>query len=609
MDDARLQNIKETTIYERKDENIPSKIEENYLIVAAIDFGTTFSGYAYSSRHAFQIDPLKVTMKSWVDPSSSMIYKKTSTCILFTKEKEFSEFGFDAEAKYLDLLLDDDNTDEKAKDWYFFRRFKMALYELQSGDQEVLIEDETGKSLPAMVVFSESLRYLKQSVIDCVSKQLIGIELTDIKWIVTVPAIWSDPAKAFMRKAALEAGIDSKMLTIVLEPEAAATFVKHLPVERRVDGQEGDVFQTFSSGSKYIVVDAGGGTVDITAHEVREDGHVGELIKATGGNWGSTTVDEEYLVFLKKFIGETATTLINLKTPEAFFKASREFEKVKPKINPESGKKVRVRLPYHIREAYKKAHPGKKLKFEESVLMKREKKIDISFNGEYVRMSSKDAKQLFAESITKIIEHLKNIFEQTNGRDISTIILVGGYAGSLVLTEVIKSAFPGMRLIIPHEAAYSVLHGAVIFGHDPSLIRQRRSKYTYGIEVFEIFDPSKHDEKYKYEKNGEFRCDKIFSKLLEVDEMVNVGEYQKEKSYILHSYGRKGNFKLYASSSKNVEQVDDNGCFCIGYILSPGHKFILKESIIVKMRFGETEIEFNAHQPKSQQTSVYHLGY
>lgn len=55
-----------------------------------------------------------------------------------------------------------------------------------------------------------------------------------------------------------QAGIDTKMLTIALEPEAAALYVKHLPVERRVDGQEGDVFQTFSPGSKYIVVDAGG---------------------------------------------------------------------------------------------------------------------------------------------------------------------------------------------------------------------------------------------------------------------------------------------------------------------------------------------------------------
>lgn len=55
-----------------------------------------------------------------------------------------------------------------------------------------------------------------------------------------------------------QAGIDTEMLTIALEPEAAAIYIKHLPVERRVDGKEGDVFQTFSSGSKYIVVDAGG---------------------------------------------------------------------------------------------------------------------------------------------------------------------------------------------------------------------------------------------------------------------------------------------------------------------------------------------------------------
>lgn len=48
------------------------------------------------------------------------------------------------------------------------------------------------------------------------------------------------------------------MLTIALEPEAAALYVKHLPVEGRVDSIEGDVFQTYSPGSKYIVVDAGG---------------------------------------------------------------------------------------------------------------------------------------------------------------------------------------------------------------------------------------------------------------------------------------------------------------------------------------------------------------
>lgn len=48
------------------------------------------------------------------------------------------------------------------------------------------------------------------------------------------------------------------MLTIALEPEAAALFVKHLPVERKVDGKRGDGFKTFAPGSSYIVVDAGG---------------------------------------------------------------------------------------------------------------------------------------------------------------------------------------------------------------------------------------------------------------------------------------------------------------------------------------------------------------
>ena len=56
----------------------------------------------------------------------------------------------------------------------------------------------------------------------------------------------------------LQAGIDSNMLTIALEPEAAAIYVKHLPVDRRLDGEGGDLFRTFAPGYKYIVVDAGG---------------------------------------------------------------------------------------------------------------------------------------------------------------------------------------------------------------------------------------------------------------------------------------------------------------------------------------------------------------
>lgn len=223
-------------------------------------------------------------------------------------------------------------------------------------------------------------------------------------------------------------------------------------------------------------------------------------------------------------------------------------------------------------------------------------------------MASSDAEYFFAQSVQKIIEHLKKLFRQKNAKGISTTIRVGGYAESPILIEKIRSSFPQMRTIIPLDAAWSVLRGAVIFGHDPSLIRQRRSKYTYGISVFEKFDPAKHDVKYKYEEDGEFRCGELFSKLLEVDELVVVGESKKENQYTMRSYGEKGNLGLYTSTSKHPTHVDEKGCFFIGYILSPGHGFLLHEHIIVKMCFGETEIEFNAYQPKSQKTTKYYLG-
>lgn len=42
--------------------------------------------------------------------------------------------------------------------------------------------------------FRESLRKL----------QLSAIETGDIKWVLTVPAIWSDAAKKFMRRCATD---------------------------------------------------------------------------------------------------------------------------------------------------------------------------------------------------------------------------------------------------------------------------------------------------------------------------------------------------------------------------------------------------------------------
>lgn len=64
--------------------------------------------------------------------------------------------------------------------------------------------------MAVLIVFTESINYLKQSLLDDAKKQQTDIEITDIKWILTVPAIWSDPAKAFMRTAAVQVIYNTK---------------------------------------------------------------------------------------------------------------------------------------------------------------------------------------------------------------------------------------------------------------------------------------------------------------------------------------------------------------------------------------------------------------
>lgn len=114
-----------------------------------------------------------------------------------------------------------------------------------------------------------------------------------------------------------------------------------------------------------------GGTIDITAHQVMEDGNVKEIITATGGDWGGTRVDKEYIDFIKCLIGKTATNDINHNSPNVFFEACREFESAKRTINPDI--MFNVRIPSEIRETFKRTHSGKDLKSVEFVTTQHKK--------------------------------------------------------------------------------------------------------------------------------------------------------------------------------------------------------------------------------------------
>jgi molecular chaperone DnaK (HSP70) len=56
--------------------------------------------------------------------------------------------------------------------------------------------------MPAMTIFTMSIKYLKQHFTEALNKQKTGIVDEDIQYVITVPAIWKDNAKQFMREAA-----------------------------------------------------------------------------------------------------------------------------------------------------------------------------------------------------------------------------------------------------------------------------------------------------------------------------------------------------------------------------------------------------------------------
>lgn len=122
-------------------------------VVCAIDFGMTYSGYAYSMRADYERDPLTVeSNQTW--PHGEMLTLKTPTSILFDKSGNFHSFGYEAEKKYAEIAEEvqekqdttddedsdhsDDSDDTRKKDkvddeitveWLFFRRFKMMLFQ------------------------------------------------------------------------------------------------------------------------------------------------------------------------------------------------------------------------------------------------------------------------------------------------------------------------------------------------------------------------------------------------------------------------------------------------------------------------------------------------
>ncbi|XP_060596890.1 heat shock 70 kDa protein 12A-like [Ruditapes philippinarum] len=549
----------------------------SYLLVAAIDFGTTFSGWAFSFKHDFERDPTKITAKNW--HGDQLISQKAPTCVLIKPDgRTFDSFGYTAESKYAELVAE-----EKHEQWYFFRRFKMMLFDK--------IEDACGKQLSAKKVFSMVIKFLKDDLLEECSNQLgDSINDKDVKWVLTVPAIWNDVAKQFMREAAIKAGIMKEHLLIALEPEAASIFCRHLPVDK-AEGEEEVSLASMKAGTKYMVVDAGGGTVDITFHQVIVDDKLREIHKASGGAWGGTRIDDEYEKFLDSLFGQDIMKKFQKQNMDDYFDMMRAFEIKKRDLKLKGANKVTIRIPPSLIDIVQE-NRGKQLK---DIITESKYNGNITYVSGKIRVYPELLIALFKDTVAKIIKHMNSLLQEEKCHDCSTIVLAGGFAESYILQEAIRDAFKGMRLIIPNGTGLVVLKGAVIFGHRPATIVERVCRYSYGLKgSHRTSEECKHPPTKTTEgKDGIKRCKNLFKIYARCGETVELTE---ERSTYLGCprYDDQTNigYTIYASENENPLLTTEDKCFELGRLKIPisdtsfGRNRLFEKSFI----FGDTEI-------------------
>lgn len=332
-----------------------------------------------------------------------------------------------------------------------------------------------------------------------------------------------------------------------------------------------------------------GGTVDITAHEVLDDGGLRELHHASGGYFGGTCVNEEIMAFLKRIFGGPLLKELQNDYPDDYFEMMKTIEQKKCSYKTSADQdKIALKIPVSLFKAFEEGYDcelGTDLEntpFANSVKVERDKLF-----------ISKDLfKSFFDKSIKNVVETIKEILVSSEMLNLNIILLVGGYAESPLLTETIADAFPDKKVVVPANPVLSVLEGAIIYGFEPDMIVSRVCRYTYGIATLRKWqsgDPA--DKKLPKKEEDTFHwCDGIFDKHVEMGQIVKVGEFQEEKEYFTVEGPEKAILDFYASNKKNPTFVDEEGCFRVGYFVLNLSKKKRYERVLVKISFGGTEL-------------------
>ena len=340
----------------------------------------------------------------------------------------------------------------------------------------------------------------------------------------------------------------SSRLSLVPEPEAAALYCQQMKINdlsthcrEKVSGKQFAV-------DNYIVIDVGGGTVDITVQ--RQDLKTGKIEitqNPVGNDCGGVTVNQEFTKVVQRILGEDAAPYTNdLDAAFPRLLAGEDCAIIKPALNSflfnefEDQKEIfgskstshesmaddeiTVKIPDKIVKKCKLAV------IEKNVKRLNDKLIEIEDDVLYIKYAR--VKDFFQCSLTGILDCTKKVLLETmlKSGTVNTIFLVGGFGGCRYIyshiEHMVSTEFPKAKFVIavPNEHKLAVAQGAVLYKQRP-LIQSRCMNRTYGLVVSVPFDPSLHKEEFvQFDEDGHKTCADCFLTFVQTGDPVNVSE-------------------------------------------------------------------------------------
>jgi len=259
-------------------------------------------------------------------------------------------------------------------------------------------------------------------------------------------------------------------------------------------------------------------------------------------------------------------------------------------------------VPGSLQELVEK-ETGKTLKQKLTTTQLKDK---VKFTNARLRIENNEFEQLFIPCCRKIVNHIEELLQDPCVKGTDTILMVGGFSKYKILQKFVKINFSNMKIIIPPDAETAVLKGAVLFGHNPSVISSRIARYTYGVQMHVNFQEGFHKEDKRELVGNRWKCRDVFSKHIERGQSLVVGEAQVARRYLpVRDNQEYVDFNIYASSQTRFLYVTDNCCKKIGSISVGIPSASVDEErpvVVVTMIYGGTEISVQGRSEKNNTT-------